>query len=415
MPRAISSRGKSRVSSATSSQAARSSRRCGSTISPSAAHSSLASSQPTSQGSSQANVVTSSTDEGLLSIIRAEFQRLSQSLIPSSGFAQSVASGPATLQSQPTCSVTQPCLMSVSEIPNPGSSTAVPTFPSVASGLPGVLGSLPPPSALVSLPVSSSLSVMGTSHIFFPTWTIPANLGATPASTTLVVSPAPFLNTPLAGLILSPASDPIPRNLVLCIQSGQFVEMRDLLTDNIAGGDQLSSLQGTMPLPHTVVSCTWFREVPSLVSWLYCLCCCLHLRPDPATRNMLAYSRLLIREALRYGGRGWLEYDQVFRRQLAINPALPWNTIEPGLQAATILGQGPAVGVFCSCCSECDHIASQYAMAPIQQVTTNKPASSSQQVTTNTLASSLQPAPTSTHPLPGSRPAKRPETLLHMC
>ena len=51
--------------------------------------------------------------------------------------------------------------------------------------------------------------------------------------------------------------------------------------------------------------------------------------PDPATWDMLAYSRLLIREALRHGGSGWMEYDRVFRKQLSINPCLVWNTLEP--------------------------------------------------------------------------------------
>ena len=34
--------------------------------------------------------------------------------------------------------------------------------------------------------------------------------------------------------------------------------------------------------------------------------------PDPAGWDMLAYSWLLIREALRHGGSGWMEYDSVF-------------------------------------------------------------------------------------------------------
>ncbi len=40
---------------------------------------------------------------------------------------------------------------------------------------------------------------------------------------------------------------------------------------------------------------------------------------DPVTRDLLAYSRLIIREALRRGGNGWQEYDWFFRRQAAID------------------------------------------------------------------------------------------------
>ena len=170
------------------------------------------------------------------------------------------------------------------------------------------------------------------------------------------------------GLSLSPASDPIPHLLVQRIQAGQLVEMRDLLVDNIALINQLTSLNSTVSLPLSTVSRTRLREVPNLISWLYCFNVYVAVcKTDPATRNMLAYSRLLIQEALRHGGSGWMEYDRVFRRQLSINPSMPWNTLEPSLQAATVLGQRTSSGIFCSICQECYHTANQCALAPLQQ------------------------------------------------
>ena len=55
------------------------------------------------------------------------------------------------------------------------------------------------------------------------------------------------------GMVLSPATQPIPANLVQRIQSGQFIEMRDLLSDNIALIDQLSYLSGLVPLPQIMI------------------------------------------------------------------------------------------------------------------------------------------------------------------
>ena len=125
--------------------------------------------------------------------------------------------------------------------------------------------------------------------------------------------------------------------------------MRDLLADNIALLSELSSLHGTVPLPLTTMQRTRLREVPSLVSWMYCFAAYVAIRtPDDFTCQMLAYARLIIHEALRHGGSGWSEYDRVFRRQLSINPALSWNTLEPSLQAATILGQHSSEG----CCAQ---------------------------------------------------------------
>ena len=115
-------------------------------------------------------------------------------------------------------------------------------------------------------------------------------------------------------MILSPAADPIPYNLVQRIQAGQFIEMRDLLVDNNALLNQMTSLSGTTSLPFATMSQTRLREVPSLVSWIYCFNAYMAVRTtDAQTWDMLAYSRLLIREALRHRGSGWMEYDCVFR------------------------------------------------------------------------------------------------------
>ena len=62
-----------------------------------------------------------------------------------------------------------------------------------------------------------------------------------------MVVPQPPKSSPLpivAGLVLSPAAELIPRKLVYKVQSGQFVEMRELLTDNISLVHQLESIQG---------------------------------------------------------------------------------------------------------------------------------------------------------------------------
>ena len=105
----------------------------------------------------------------------------------------------------------------------------------------------------------------------------------------------PPLPASYPGLSLSPASDPIPHLLVQRIQAGQLVEMRDLLVDNIALINQLTSLNGTISLPLSTLSCTRLREVPNLISWLYCFNAYVAIRTtDTATRNMLAYSHLLI-------------------------------------------------------------------------------------------------------------------------
>ena len=173
------------------------------------------------------------------------------------------------------------------------------------------------------------------------------------------------------------------------------MEMRDILADIIALLSQLSSLQGVGTLPLPTVHRTRLREVPSLVSWMYCFAAYVAIRtPDQLTREMLAYARLIIREALKHGGPGWAEYDRVFRHQLSINPLLSWNTLEPSLQAATILVQWNTGGTLCSLCQDCDHTSSQCAWAPLQQ--------------------QLQPSPSVVVAAP-YRPPRRVETLQRIC
>ena len=94
--------------------------------------------------------------------------------------------------------------------------------------------------------------------------------------------------------------------------------------------------------------CPRVWEVPLLSSWVYCFAAYMEvLAPDPQTREMLAYCRLIIREALRHV-RLYLS--------VSVDLFLPWHSLVPGLQAATILTPGHLGGSF-----------EQFAASPITQ------------------------------------------------
>ena len=224
------------------------------------------------------------------------------------------------------------------------------------------LGTLPPPHLLTLI----SLSAGG--QIATPTTTL-AQLQSTMPTTTTSAQPiqaTTVLSQPAstAGLILSPAAEPFPRRLVDKAKSGQFLEMRELLADNISLLNQLEAIQGFPPLQMLGAARSRLREVTSLSSWCYCFLGYMAiLTSDPTTRDQLAYARLIIREALRHGGAGWMDYDRAFRQQAAADPSLRWNTLLPGLQASTMLGIGSGQGaVFCPLCREVDHTRSQCAL-----------------------------------------------------
>ena len=230
------------------------------------------------------------------------------------------------------------------------------------------LGSLPPSPTIASVatltnpvPTPTTISI-GTTHPSLVT----SHLTGLTAGDLLNLSQPP--TTAASGMILSSSIEPIPPRLVQRIQSGQFVEMRELLSDNLALFQQMETLHGQAswslaPPSHRPRT----REVPSLVSWLFCFITYVAVKTtDPITKDMLAYCHLIIREALRHGGTGWQEYDRIFRQQLAIDHTLPWNALQPCLQASTILGQRSSRGTFCSLCRGVDHGNDQCALRAMQ-------------------------------------------------
>ncbi len=113
------------------------------------------------------------------------------------------------------------------------------------------LGVMPPPSVLSSVTTAHTVSsgpITSTPHLDLM---LPTSILQTSG-----ISPPPI--TPPAysfrsGMILSPASSPIPSCLVQRIQSGEFFEMRDLLADNVSLHTQLEDLHGTGSLTSTPV------------------------------------------------------------------------------------------------------------------------------------------------------------------
>lgn len=239
---------------------------------------------------------------------------------------------------------------------------------------------LPPASSLSSIPLLTLPAAQGTTAV---TWANPqpisvslaaaaGNMQLTPSLFQSPVTIPSVVVNPSLDVSLSPATEPFSQKLVDRVRTDQFVEMRDLLTDNIAllqQMDTFTSQYACIPaLPGAIKP--RLRDVTTLPSWLYCFLAYIAIRStDQATRDMLAYARLVIREAQRHGGTGWLDYDRVFRQQAAIDATLRWNTLHSGIQAATLVGQTPGVRSMCTLCREPDHTAVSCALAYLQQPT----------------------------------------------
>ena len=138
------------------------------------------------------------------------------------------------------------------------------------------LGTQPLPEEIVSV---ATVSIPATSAT--PSTTIASHTMTTPTSVhapLMAVSTTHSSPVNAHGIILSSALQPIPARLTRRILSGEFVEMRDLLMDNMALHDQLESVQGPLlGVTTTGALRARLREVPSLISWVFC---CLYVCED---------------------------------------------------------------------------------------------------------------------------------------
>ena len=161
----------------------------------------------------------------------------------------------------------------------------------------------------------------------------------------------------------------VPAKLVRKILSGEFVDMAELLKDNMEAKRRWHSsvtetMQGHMGQPSVR------REVPDLLSRLQCfslyakVVCSKH--PEK-TRELWVYQALMISEFRRCGGRGWRLYDTAFRQHAASLEATDFSKINQGLYTTTFLAYG-GKGQFCQSCMLSDHTLEECAFHPSRSV-----------------------------------------------
>ena len=100
--------------------------------------------------------------------------------------------------------------------------------------------------------------------------------------------------------IMGESLPPILAKLVTKIQKGQFVDMAELLRDNIEAERRRTKDGGTGGYISYQSRC----EVPDILSWIQCFgtyaCIVAAVQPDK-TQQLLAYQTMVVREARRCG------------------------------------------------------------------------------------------------------------------
>ena len=161
--------------------------------------------------------------------------------------------------------------------------------------------------------------------------------------------PLPFL--------LSEGLPTIPNKIKIVkkITNGDFVDMAELLRDNIEAERRVSAVEGQKPpkAAHTAR-----RKIPDLLSCVQgfgtFIAIVTSVHPGKV-RQLLTYQTFIIREGRRLGGNGWRLYDTMFGQQAALNPAVDWSKINSALYAVSFVVQQGSRVRSCSLCMESDH------------------------------------------------------------
>jgi len=160
--------------------------------------------------------------------------------------------------------------------------------------------------------------------------------------------------------ILSEALPVVPARLVKKIQKGEYVEMAELLKDNMEVERRLQECE-LGPASRVATR----REIPDMLSWLHCyslyaaMVCSQY--PEKA-QDLWAYQATLIGEAKKCGGRGWYLYDAAFRQQIVSLQKTDFSKLKDSLYSTTFLAFGSR-SRFCPNCMLSDHSQEECALS----------------------------------------------------
>ena len=135
------------------------------------------------------------------------------------------------------------------------------------------------------------------------------------------------------AFVVGPGYAPVPYKLVSKITAGLFVDLADLLPDNIRAQEiePQAFLEGKL-----VVSGSKKRviEIADIVTWIeaftiFSMILC-HTFPS-RWKDLNQYKLLIIQTARRFSDKSWLHYDIAFRKEAAASGSTDWFHMHPDL------------------------------------------------------------------------------------
>ena len=173
-------------------------------------------------------------------------------------------------------------------------------------------------------PAGSSRILPSSLSTLFPS-IASAPLPACPTS--FSSSTVPTLQQPF---IFGPGFSPVPYKLVSQITSGKFIDLAELLSDNLRDNEAEPQLLLDGRLVLTTTSKRPRRSIDDIMSWseafsIYSLILASHY--PSWWRDLTLYKLLILCTYRQFQGNAWLRYDRAFREHAAAARLTDWSSI----------------------------------------------------------------------------------------
>ena len=270
----------------------------------------------------QANVLPSSASSPALSVetLTASILSAIRPLLASASGNQSLVSSlPATPHTDssnlPLAAATSlvtpssaPQLPAAVQSPSTGRPIFVPSFVNTFTA--PAVSSVILPSSLSTMPASIASAPLSASPTSFSTPTMPA------------------LQQPF---IVGPGFSPVPYKLVSQIISGKFIDLAELLSDNLRDNESEPQLLFDGRLVLTSTSKRLKRSIDDITAWseafsIYSFILASHY--PSRWRDLTLYKLLILRTNRQFQGNAWLAYDRAFREHAAAARLTDWSSID---------------------------------------------------------------------------------------
>ena len=148
--------------------------------------------------------------------------------------------------------------------------------------------------------------------------------------------------------ICNPLGDDLPHSIKEKIRKGEFVDFGSLinqradntLPSNTSNMSLTVNSEGQITLNQSKPS----RRITTIHAWTnaFLIYTAVYLRSHPnRAQDLLKYGHIVRTAASRFGGWGWRDYDEQFRRRQEVHPQNPWASIDGELW--TLLVAVPSV------------------------------------------------------------------------